>query len=116
MIGMTRRWIAVDRAHRARGVRWPTARTILHWLLPLLIALALAAWEIGVRVNHTPKWFLPRPSAIGQEALRSHALLWRHTKTTLEEVLLGYVLALVLGVLLAVAIASSRIVERAVYP
>ena len=40
----------------------------------------------------------------------------RHTLTTLEEVLIGFALALVVGIAAAMAIAYSRIVERAAYP
>jgi ABC-type nitrate/sulfonate/bicarbonate transport system permease component len=117
MIGTTRPRLSIERRREARR-RWlPTRRGLLHWLLPCaVIALAIAGWEIGVRLDDTPRWFLPRPSDVARETIVSRALLWRHTWTTLQEVLVGYALAFVLGVLLAVSIASSRIVERALYP
>jgi ABC-type nitrate/sulfonate/bicarbonate transport system permease component len=87
------------------------------WVLPLLLlAAAVGAWELAVRIRDTPRWFLPKPSDIARELVVSRALLWGHTWTTLQEVLVGLALALVLGVLLGVLIASSRLVERAVYP
>jgi ABC-type nitrate/sulfonate/bicarbonate transport system permease component len=91
--------------------------TVIGWLLPLLLLVAaLAAWEVAVRVRDTPRWFLPKPTDVAQEMVTSRALLWGHTWTTLQEVLVGLALALLLGVLLAVVIASSRLVERALYP
>jgi putative hydroxymethylpyrimidine transport system permease protein len=81
-----------------------------------LIALGVAFWEAAVRLNDTPRWFLPPPSAVVQALYDSRRLLLHHTWVTLEAVLAGFAVAFVLGVLLAVPIASSRVVERAVYP
>jgi ABC-type nitrate/sulfonate/bicarbonate transport system permease component len=87
------------------------------WAPPAaLILLALAAWEGAVRLLHVARWLLPPPSSIGAELVESRSLLLRHTWVTLEEVLLGFALALVVGIALATAIAYSRIVERAAYP
>lgn len=93
------------------------ASLIGQWAPPAaLILLALAAWEGAVRLFHVARWLLPPPSSIGAELIESRSLLLRHTWVTLEEVLLGFALALVVGIALATAIAYSRIVERAAYP
>lgn len=93
------------------------ASTVLQWAPPLaLILVALGAWEGAVRLFHVARWLLPPPSSIGAELWESRSLLLRHTWVTLEEVLLGFALALVVGIALAAAIAYSRIVERAAYP
>ena len=87
------------------------------WSVPLLILVALVgAWELWVQVGNVPKWQLPAPSAIGRELAESRALLWDHTLVTLKEVALGFMVALVTGVLLATLIAYSRILERSIYP
>ena len=87
------------------------------WAPPAaLILMALAAWEGAVRLFHVARWLLPPPSSIGAELVESRSLLLRHTWVTLEEVLLGFALALVVGIALATAIAYSRVVERAAYP
>lgn len=87
------------------------------WLIPLLVlAATLAVWEVGVRVSDTPRWFFPTPSAVVREALESRALLWRHTWTTLQEIAVGFAIAVGLAVCLAVAIASSPMVRRSVFP
>jgi ABC-type nitrate/sulfonate/bicarbonate transport system permease component len=107
--------VAPERAARPR--RALDRMAILGWLVPVLVLiLGIAGWEIGVRVDDTPRWFLPRPSEVARELVASRALIWGHTWTTLQEMLLGLALAFALGVLLAIAIASSRQVERAVYP
>jgi len=53
---------------------------------------------------------------VGGELHGSAALLWSHTLVTLEEVLLGFALALGVGIVLAVGIAYSRLLERSIYP
>ncbi len=94
--------------------RWPDW---LSWLIPIfLIVLAIASWEIAVRLRDTPRWFLPPPSAVMTALIDSRRTLLHHTLVTLEEVGLGFVLSFVLGIAFALAIASSRVVERAFYP
>jgi ABC-type nitrate/sulfonate/bicarbonate transport system permease component len=63
-----------------------------------------------------PEWLLPPPSAIVRSLVDDRDLLLRHTWATLEEVILGFALALAAGILLSIAITSSHIVERALYP
>ncbi|MBI2872739.1 MAG: ABC transporter permease [Chloroflexi bacterium] len=94
--------------------RWSA---LARWAPPLsIIVLALGVWEGAVRLAHVPRWLLPTPSVIGGELASSHRLLLRHTGVTLEEVLVGLGLALAAGVVLAVGIAYSRVLERSVYP
>ena len=95
-----------------------TAAALLHrWLAPGLVVLfAVGAWEAAVRVTATPRWLLPPPSAVARTLVTDRALLLEHAWPTLIVILLGFGLALLAGVLLAVAIAGSPILERAVYP
>ena len=102
-----------ERTSRKRFDPW----NVIGWLLPIaLLVLVLAGWEIGVRITDTPRWFLPAPSEVASETVESRKLLWAHTRTTLTEVLVGYGIAAVVGVISAIGIASSRIAERAIYP
>ncbi len=90
---------------------------VLLWAIPLLIlATLVGAWELWVQVRDVPKWQLPAPSAIGRELADSRALLWDNTLITLEEVVIGFMVALAAGVALAALIAYSRILERSIYP
>ena len=90
---------------------------MLQWALPVaLIFAVLGVWEGAVRLFNVARWLLPPPSSIGAELFESRSLLLRHSLVTLEEVLLGFALSLVVGIGLAAAIAYSRLVERAAYP
>jgi ABC-type nitrate/sulfonate/bicarbonate transport system permease component len=89
----------------------------VRWLAPAtLLAVGVAVWEAWVRIDDTPRWLLPPPSVIARTLVDDRALLWHHGWVTLREVLLGFALALVAGVLLAVAIDASVVLARAVYP
>ena len=87
------------------------------WVLPpLIIAGLLGIWEGSVRLAEVPTWLLPPPSTIFAELYSSRSLLWVHTLVTLQEVLIGFALALGGGIALALVIAYSRLVERSLYP
>ena len=98
-------------AHRDLG------NFVRQWLPSLLIVVGiLAAWEAYVRVFDVQTWLLPAPSDIGAALYGDAGLLWRHTRTTLSEIIVGFGLALACGVALATAIGLSRTLERAIYP
>jgi ABC-type nitrate/sulfonate/bicarbonate transport system permease component len=82
----------------------------------VIIVCALALWEGSVRMADVPKWLLPAPSAIGIELYDDAGLLMSHAAVTIKEVVVGFALAFWVGVVLAVAIAYSRLLERTVYP
>jgi ABC-type nitrate/sulfonate/bicarbonate transport system permease component len=81
-----------------------------------LLLVVITVWEWRVQVTDTPDWFLPAPSQIASTLWTDRPLLAEHAWITLREVLLGFAIALVMGILIAVLIASSRVVERALYP
>lgn len=82
----------------------------------LVIGVLLAIWEIAVRLTDTPRWMLPAPTDIARSFRDDAALLLMHTRVTLTEVLIGFAIALVGGLLTGIAIDSSRLAERALYP
>jgi ABC-type nitrate/sulfonate/bicarbonate transport system permease component len=87
------------------------------WVPAVLIVLVfLGVWEGYVRLWAVPKWLLPAPSVIAMTLVVSWELLLDHTLVTLLEVVVGFALSLLGGVLLACGIAGSRTLERALYP
>lgn len=86
-------------------------------LAPIALLLAgLAVWEVWVRWAETPHWFLPPPSVIARTIVRDRSLLLDNAWVTLQEILLGFLVALVAGILAAIAIHGSRVVEQTLYP
>jgi ABC-type nitrate/sulfonate/bicarbonate transport system permease component len=92
--------------------RRPSARLPL-LLLPLL---GLAAWQIVIWVAAPREWLLPSPAAVAEVLWVDRERLWYHAQATIAAAGLGLAMAAVLGTLLAVAIATSPHVERALYP
>ncbi len=91
--------------------------TLQRWMWPiLLLAMFLIVWEVAVILTDTPTWMLPRPTDIFAAFREDHALLWRHTQVTLTEVVIGFGVALVSGVAIGIAIDSSPVLERSLYP
>jgi ABC-type nitrate/sulfonate/bicarbonate transport system permease component len=94
------------------------ARRLLRRIAPpLAFALfVLGAWQLYVAVSGISESVLPSPIEVVRTLVRDRSTLAPSTWTTLSEVLLGYGAATAVGLVLAVAVASSRRVERAVYP
>ncbi|SJZ74670.1 NitT/TauT family transport system permease protein [Enhydrobacter aerosaccus] len=81
----------------------------------IVIAAALLLWEGGVRLFHPSPLILPAPSAILSNFLATPGVYLRNLGFTLTMTCVGFALAVVLGVLLAVVIVSSPLIERTVY-
>ncbi len=89
----------------------------LKFILPLAVfAAALAAWEGYVRLRGVPPYILPAPSLIATTIAADWPLLWASLLTTLQTTLSGLGLAVLGGVLLAVLLSLSRVVEYSLYP
>ena len=81
----------------------------------VVLAAALLLWEGCVRLFHPSPLILPAPSAILAAFLETPGLFMRHLGFTLGMTCIGFVLAVVLGVALAVGIVYSRLLERTIY-
>lgn len=80
-----------------------------------LVALVLA-WEGAVRLFGIPPYLLPAPTRVIAELGKLGVQLWPNVWATLGTVLLGFVASIIISLPLAVAIAASPWVARAVYP
>lgn len=97
--------------------RRPVLRTALGWFLPALtLAFLVLAWDLATRAFGWPVWLVPAPGDVWNALWENRDLLPRHVRVTLVETLGGFTLAIVVGIPLAVAIFSSRLLERTIYP
>src|SRR5687768_16621240 len=76
------------------------------------ILVFLAIWEAGVAVLKTPVYLLPPPTLVFETFINEFPKLAFHGWVTLYEMLLGYALAVVIAVPLAIAITSSERFDR----
>jgi putative hydroxymethylpyrimidine transport system permease protein len=86
------------------------------WPSVLLLAALVALWELVVRAAHVPDYLFPAPSAVASALGSDRGLLAGATAVTLREVVLGYLLALAVGVAVAVVLHFSAVVRRALLP
>jgi NitT/TauT family transport system permease protein len=92
-----------------------------NWLrdvaLPLVVfAAALGAWEAVVALRGVPPYILPAPSAIFAKLVEDRELLFSSLMVTLGVTLKALVVATVCGVALALLLAQSKWLERALLP
>ena len=91
---------------------------LLDRFAPALAFMALiAVWEGAARLFAIPSFLLPAPSSILRALLATPLPVWLgHIWATLRVALMGYALAILVSVPLAVALASSRLLSRTLYP
>jgi len=99
------------------NVRSDAAGQVIGWTPAALLLLALIGlWELLAHTLDVQPWLLPAPSDIAGETVQSFSLLMRHARITVQEIIIGFAFATLLGVTLAIAISWSKIVERSLYP
>jgi NitT/TauT family transport system permease protein len=82
----------------------------------IIFVIVCALWEAGARAGVFPPYVLPAPSAIALRLVGTAGFLFGHMLITAAEIVGGFLLALVVGVLLAAAIVFVPFIERAIYP
>jgi NitT/TauT family transport system permease protein len=90
---------------------------ILAVVSPLVtVILVTAGWELAVRVFHVQTWLLPPPSLVIMKLVQAIGLLSAHGWVTTQEVVLGYLLSIAVGIPLGLVIFLSPVFARSIYP
>ena len=90
---------------------------VLRILLPLLVlATALVAWELVVRLNRIPPYVLPGPLAVLRTLISDWDVLSRSLLTTLLTTLEGFIAAAIGGIALALLFNQSKWLEYSLLP
>ncbi|MBI3001045.1 MAG: ABC transporter permease [Deltaproteobacteria bacterium] len=84
--------------------------------ITIFYAVSLLVWEALVRFLHVPDWLFPAPSHIIDVIADKHSVMLFHTLVTLQETILGFALALVMGILFAIGIIHFSILRDTLYP
>jgi len=92
-------------------------RSFTDFLYPTVPFVAVVvAWEGASRGGLIAPYLLPAPSDVVAKLVEARASLLAHTLITAVEIVLSFLVALVVGVALAVAVVYVRPLEKAVYP
>jgi NitT/TauT family transport system permease protein len=87
------------------------------WLAPLALAgLAVAAWDLVVRMNQIPPYILPGPALVLGSLVGDWATLWPSLLVTLKITFSALAAAIAGGVGLAVLFSLSRWIELSLFP
>ena len=76
----------------------------------------LLLWQAFTVFADIPMWLLPSPKAIVLATFQSGVSLLYHTAITLYETMVGFLLAVVIGIPLAAFLVSSDLIWRTLYP
>ena len=108
---------------RTRRLNSGAARLTPRWLLPLAVVVGLLGlWELAARWDliadalDIRPFLIPAPSDIAQSLWDDRELLAEDAWVTVQEVVLGFAVALVLGFCFAVVLHLSDTLRRAFYP
>jgi putative hydroxymethylpyrimidine transport system permease protein len=89
----------------------------MRWAAPLALLAAVAgAWEALARLGGIENYLLPAPSEVAQALVDDRHLLLSDTWVTGQEVLLGFGLALAIGLGIAVLFHLFPVLRRTAYP
>jgi NitT/TauT family transport system permease protein len=80
------------------------------------LIIILAVWQAYTHISGISRIVLPSPIDIIDVSVRRFDLLLSETWPTAIETVLGFLLALVIGIPLAVCVANSRVLNLALYP
>jgi NitT/TauT family transport system permease protein len=84
---------------------------------PLVLAFAIIVlWQVGVVAFQVPEFIFPSPWQIAQQLVEFKGPLLAAAWTTFWVTMVGFGLAIAVGVLLGFLIGSSRLAYAAVYP
>jgi NitT/TauT family transport system permease protein len=84
---------------------------------PLLVLIVVTvSIEVYVRIAQVPKFILPRSSDVLATLMADQSNLLSALWTTTKAALIGFISSVVLGILAAIVLASSKWIRRAFYP
>ena len=101
----------------AAGMRPGQRLSLRAWFLPtLVVAGVIGAWEVAVRVFQIPHYILPAPTEIVTVLVQRWDVFLKHTAITVAESVVGALVGIALGILLAFAMFLRSWLEQAFYP
>jgi len=94
-----------------RSIIWKN--NLSYVVIPLLI---LFTWQVSLSVLNVPVYFLPKPTDIVSAAVENWRNLTLALGVTVIEALVGFILSIIIGILGAILLATSKVVEKITYP
>ena len=91
-------------------------KSLESWSPWILLVLSILVWEGLCRAFNVSEFVFPSPSRIAQQTIEYRDVIAGHAWRTYWVTMVGFGIAIVVGVLLGFIIGSSRLAYAAVYP
>lgn len=92
-------------------------RNILNFVSPFIVLLIIyIALEIIVRTAGISRFVLPTPTAIVVTTIRNMNFVWPHLIITLRNIIIGFIIAVPFGILLAAFFSWFKLLTQATIP
>ncbi|MBS4537265.1 ABC transporter permease [Clostridium sp. D2Q-11] len=86
-------------------------------VIPTIFFLILIfIWELIVRIGLVERFILPSPSDILKAFPKIHPDIWKHILTTIQEASIGFVIAIIFAIALAIIMDNVKLIKKAIYP
>ncbi|MGE5372008.1 MAG: ABC transporter permease [Solirubrobacterales bacterium] len=82
----------------------------------ILIAGLIGLWYGSVRVMNVPDWLAASPDVVARTLVADRAVLWQHTRVTLAETIIGFVIAIALAAVIAYVMDGVPRLKQAMLP
>jgi NitT/TauT family transport system permease protein len=92
------------------------SRNLERWSPLIVLAIVLVLWQLIVTLFKVPEFIFPSPLQIGREFIEFKGPLLEAAWKTFWVTMLGFGIAIVVGVLLGFLVGSSRLAYTALYP
>ena len=88
----------------------------MKYLPPVLVLIGfLLIWSVSAQIYNLP-FMLPGPMAVAKAFVTDIEIVMIGASLTIQEVLFGYLSAIVIGITVAAIMSQSKILERSFYP
>lgn len=86
-------------------------------IIPTIFFLGLIfIWELIVSIGLVERFTLPSPSDILKAFPEMNPSIWVHILTTIQEATIGFVIAIILSIALAIIMDNVKFIKKALYP
>ena len=82
----------------------------------VILVVTIVLWETWVRFRDIPNYLFPKPSTVIDRLVAKPAVMSEAFLYTFVESIIGFALASLVGIALAILIARSALLERLIYP
>lgn len=108
----------LDLASLGRGSKTRLRLTGLMFRLMPIFALILFVmiWQLAIVIFDIRPYLLPRPWGVFERVVSERERLIEHAWPTIQEILGGFFLSVMIGIPLAIVMVRSRLIDRAISP